>query len=162
MTILRLPGGGNGAHRERPGFRSILIPVNTAQGELPCDMLHMAARLGAERRASIALLAFTEIPLWEETDVELPALDERVLAMAKQARAVASRYGVGLRVAAPRTRNPSETILAEARRRRAELIVLGATGRRRAPAGVFGDNTARRVAQEAEVRTMFVQAPAAP
>jgi len=161
MTILRVPGGRNGAHGERLGFRSILIPVNTAQGELPCDMFHLAARLATERRASIELLTFTEIPLWEEMDVELPGLDQQVLEMAKQARAVASRYGVGLRVAAPRTRNPAQTILAEARRRHADLIVLGATGRRRAPAGVFGDDTARRVAHEAEAHTMFVQAPVA-
>ena len=86
MTILRVPGGRNGAHGERPGFRSILIPVNTALGELPCDLLHLAARLAAERRASIELLTFTEIPLWEEMDVELPGLDRQVLEMAKQGR----------------------------------------------------------------------------
>ena len=64
-------------------------------------MLHLAARLAAERRSAIVLLAFTEIPLWEEMDVELAGVDERVLEMAKTARAVTARYGVGLRVAAP-------------------------------------------------------------
>ena len=59
------------------GFRSILIPVNTALPELPCDMLDVAARLAAERRSAIVLMAFTEIPLWEEMDVELPDLEDR-------------------------------------------------------------------------------------
>src|SRR6478672_3876420 len=111
------------------GFRSILIPVNTALPELPCDMLDVAAYLATERRSSIVLLAFTEIPLWEEMDVELPGLDGHVDAMAKRARAIAARRGVGVHVTAPRTRDPADLILREAGRRKAQLIVLGATGR---------------------------------
>jgi nucleotide-binding universal stress UspA family protein len=143
------------------GFRSILIPVNTAQPELPCDMLDVAARLAAERRSAIVLLAFTEIPLWEELDVEMPELDERVQEMAKQARAVVMRYGVGVHVTAPRTRQPAELILAEAARRKAELIVLGATGRTRAGFdALLRDATTRRLSEEPGIRTMFIQSPA--
>jgi nucleotide-binding universal stress UspA family protein len=142
------------------GFRSILIPVNTALPELPCDMLDVAAQLAAERRSAIVLMAFTEIPLWEEMDVELPDLDQRVQAMAKRARAVVSRYGVGVHVTAPRTRQPAELILAEARRRKAQLIVLGATGRTRAGFdALLRDATTRRLSEEPGIRTMFVQSP---
>src|SRR5437660_11426274 len=101
-------------HREqagvRRGFSSILLPVNTALQELPCDMVDLAARLATERRSSIVLLAFTEIPLWEEMDVELPGLDGRVEAMAKRARAIAARRGVGVHVTAPRPREPADLI----------------------------------------------------
>ena len=151
-----------GHHRPRRGFSSILLPVNTAQPELPCDMLDLAARLATERRSAIVLLAFTEIPLWEEMDVELPEIDERVLQMAKQARAIAGRYGVGVHVIAPRTRGPADLILAEAQRRKAELIILGATGTgRSAISALLRDPVARRVAEERGLRTMFVKPPEA-
>jgi nucleotide-binding universal stress UspA family protein len=156
------------AHRTREhtqarrGFSSILLPVNTAQPELPWDMLDLAARLATERRSAIVLLAFTEVPLWEEMDVELPGVDEHVQEMAKQARAIAGRYGVGVHVIAPRTRQPAELVLAEARRRRAELIVLGATGHRGgAVAALLRDPVARRIADEPGLRTMFVKPPEA-
>ena len=145
------------------GFRSILIPVNTAQPELPCDMLDVAAYLATERRSSIVLLAFTEIPLWEEMDVELPGLDDHVHALATEARAIALRFGVGVHVTAPRTRHAADQILHEARRRKAELIVLGATGRARSDArALIDDGTIRRVSEEAGVRTLFVHAPCGP
>jgi nucleotide-binding universal stress UspA family protein len=144
--------------RPVPAFRSILIPVNTLQPELPADMIDVAAQLATERRASIVLLAFTEVPLGEEMDVEIDGLDQRVAEMAAQARALAARYGVGVHAVAPRTRQPTELILEEARRRRAELIVLGATGRTRASfKSVARDPTTRRLARDATLRTMFVQ-----
>ena len=160
---MALKGIRTGQHsRGRRGFSSILLPVNTAQPELPCDMLDLAARLATERRSAIVLLAFTEIPLWDEMDVELPEVDERVHEMAKQARAVAGRYGVGVHVIAPRTRGPAELILAEAKRRKSELIMLGATGPSRgAVNALLRDPVARRVAEQRGLRTMFVTPEAA-
>ena len=149
-------------HLITTGFRSILIPVNTAQPELPCDMLDVAAYLATERRSSIVLLAFTEIPLWEEMDVELPGLEDHVEAMAKQARAIAARRGVGVHVTAPRTRRPADLILREAQRRKAQLIVLGATGRARTSHQALArDAVTRRISDQASVPTMFIQAPVA-
>src|SRR3954463_6049960 len=68
MAFTRSDTANGTTHLITTGFRSILIPVNTAQPELPCDMLDVAAYLATERRSSIVLLAFTEIPLWEEVD----------------------------------------------------------------------------------------------
>jgi nucleotide-binding universal stress UspA family protein len=159
---LALPHRHRASHRPRPapGFRTILVPVNTLQPELPADMIDVSAQLATERRASIVLLAFTELPLGEDADVELPEVDGAIARMGAEARALAARYGVGVHVIAPRTRTPSDLILAEARRRRADLIVLGATGRSRATyASVARDPTTRRLAREASIRTMFVQPP---
>ncbi len=151
------------AERRQPrGFSSILLPVNTGEGELPSDMVDLAARLATERRSAIVLLAFTEIPLWEEMDVELPGLDDLVQDMAKQARAIAGRYGVGVHAIAPRTRQPADLILSEARRRKAELVMLGATGASRsAVAALLRDPVARRIAEQPGLRTMFVKPPLA-
>ncbi|HVI38188.1 MAG TPA: universal stress protein [Gaiellales bacterium] len=158
-----LPDTADGAaHLIATGFRSILIPVNTAQPELPCDMLDVAAYLATERRSSIVLLAFTEIPLWEEVDVELPGLERHVEAMARQARAIAARRGVGVAVTAPRTRRPADLILREAQRRKAQLIVLGATGPARTSHGTLAhDAVTRRISDQASVPTMFIRAPVA-
>jgi nucleotide-binding universal stress UspA family protein len=162
MAITPIRSNGRPADSVAAGFRSILLPVNTAMPELPTDMMNVAARLAAERRSSIVLMAFTEIPLWEEMDVEIPGLDAHVHEMAAEARSIAVRYGVGVHVTAPRTRHAAEQILQEARRRKTELIVLGATGRERADfRALLHDITARRVSEEAGVRTMFVHAPAA-
>lgn len=160
-----VPGrrGGDPDRAAAAGFHAIVVPVNTRQGQLPADILHLACRLAAERRAQIALLAFTDIPLWEEMDVDLPEAEETALRWAAEARALASRYGVGILVSHRRTRDPAELIVAEARRRRAQLILLGATGHRRDTyRALAGDTTTRRVLQQADVRTMFIQAePAA-
>jgi nucleotide-binding universal stress UspA family protein len=155
-----------GNDRDRPaaaGFHAIVVPVNTRQGQLPAAILHLACRLAAERRAQIVLLAFTDIPLWEDMDVDLPEAEEITLRWAAEARALASRYGVGIQVSHRRTRDPAELILAEARRRRAQLILLGATGHRRDTyRALAGDTTTRRVLQQADVCTMFIQSePAA-
>jgi len=89
MAFTRSETANGTSHLITTGFRSILIPVNTAQPELPRDMLDVAAYLATERRSSIVLLTFTEIPLWEEMDVELPGLEGHVETMARQARAIA-------------------------------------------------------------------------
>jgi nucleotide-binding universal stress UspA family protein len=141
----------------RVGYRSILIPVNVEEEALPWDMFDSAARLAAQHRAVIELLAFTEIPLSEEMDVELPGAGAHVERMAKDAALIGARYALHIRVAAPRTRDPAETILAEARRRHADLIMLGATGRRRNRAGFALDQVTRRVIAESPVRVMLVQ-----
>jgi nucleotide-binding universal stress UspA family protein len=144
------------------GFHSILVPLNTAQPELPCDIVDLAARLATERRSAIVVVAFTAVPLWEDVDVDLPEVDERVQEMARRARAIARRYGVGMHVIAPRTRRPAELILAEARRRKAELVVLGATGDARGSVGaLLRDPVTRRLAEQPGLRTMFVRPPEA-
>src|SRR5438067_7532714 len=110
MAIMPTRHQGGRAPVVAAGFRSILLPVNTSQPDLPADMMDVAAHLAAERRSLIVLMAFTEIPLWEEMDVELPGLDNHVQSMAGEARAIALRYGVGVHVTAPRTRRPAEQI----------------------------------------------------
>jgi nucleotide-binding universal stress UspA family protein len=95
-------------------------------------------------------------------DVELPDLEGHVEAMAKQARAIAARRGVGVHVTAPRTRQPADLILREAQRRKAQLIVLGATGRERTSHRALAhDAVTRRISDQASVPTMFIQAPIA-
>jgi basic amino acid/polyamine antiporter, APA family len=142
-------------------FRTILIPANTDLAEVPADAVEVAARLAAERRASVVLLAFTVIPLGEELDMELDDLDERVERLAAQARAIGESYGIRVHVSHLRTRDPAESILSEAARRNSQVILLGAAGlQQRRFRRVTHDGAVRRIVAEAGQRVMIIQ-PAA-
>lgn len=162
---LALPRPHRTWHRPRPvaGFRSILIPVNTCQPELPADMVSVSAQLAAERRASIVLLAFTEIPLGEEMDLEVEGLDETVERLAATGRAVGDRYGIRVLTTHLRTRDPAESILSEANRRDSQAILLGAAGLQRSSVRrVAYDHAVRRIVAEARQRVMIVRPEQAP
>jgi basic amino acid/polyamine antiporter, APA family len=152
---------GTRAPRIAVEFRTILIPANTDLAEVPADAVEVAARLAAERRASVVLLAFTVIPLGEELDMELDDLDERVERLAAQARAIGESYGIRVHVSHLRTRDPAESILSEAARRNSQVILLGAAGlQQRRFRRVTHDGAVRRIVAEAGQRVMIIQ-PAA-
>jgi basic amino acid/polyamine antiporter, APA family len=150
------------ATRTGPGveieFHTILIPANTAAKAIPTDLLDVAAQLAAERRASLVLMAFTEIPLGEEMDLEIDDLDETVERLAAAGRAVGDRYGIRVHTTHLRTRDPAASILAEANRRDSQMILLRSTGLRRADVRQVGyDHAVRRIVAEARQRVMIVR-----
>ena len=170
----RRRGLGLGEHASRPlpvapgtrapriavEFRTILIPANTDLADVPADAVEVAARLAAERRASVVLLAFTVIPLGEELDMELDHLEERVERLATQARTIGESYGIRVHVSHLRTRDPAEAILTEAARRNSQVILLGAAGlQQRRFRRVTHDGAVRRIVAEAEQRVMIIQPP---
>jgi APA family basic amino acid/polyamine antiporter len=129
-------------------FQTILIPVNTDQADLPADVVEVAAHLAAERRPSLVLLAFTQIPLSEEMDIEIDDLEANVERLAGQARAIGEQYGIRVHTTHLRTRDAADSILAEATRRDSQVILLRATGL---------DRVARRIVAEAKQRVMIIQ-----
>ena len=141
----RLPAAGSGIGVE---FQTILIPVSTDQADLPADVVEVAAHLAAERRPSLVLLAFTQIPLSEEMDIEIDDLEANVERLAAQARAIGEQYGIRIHTTHLRTRDPADSILAEATRRDSQVILLRATSL---------DRLARRIVSEATQRVMIVQ-----
>ena len=155
------------AARTGPGveveFQTMLIPVNTAAAGVPADLLDVAAQLAGERRASLVLLAFTEIPLGEEMDLEIDGLDETVERLAAAGRAVGDRYGIRVHTTHLRTRDAAESILAEAERRDTQVILLRAAGLQRADLRrVAYDHAVRRIVAEAGQRVMIVRPEQAP
>ncbi len=152
------------AHHIGPGieveFRTMLIPVSTDLPDIPSDVVADAACLAAERRSLIVLLAFTEIPLSEELDMEIDGLEQTVQRFAAQAEAIGERYGIRIHTTHLRTRDPAESILAEAGRRSSELILLGAEGLHRTTfRRIADDHVVRRIAAEAQQRVMIVSSP---
>jgi APA family basic amino acid/polyamine antiporter len=154
-------GHGERAPRIAVEFRTILIPANTDLADIPADAVEVAARLAAERRASVVLLAFTVIPLGEELDMELDDLQEHVDRLAQRARAIGEAYGIRVHVSHLRTRDPAEAILAEAARRNSQVILLGGDGlQQRRFRRVTHDGAVRRIVAEAEQRVMIIQSGA--
>jgi basic amino acid/polyamine antiporter, APA family len=150
-----LPHAGPGIEVE---FQTMLIPVNTDRSEIPADVVEFAAQLAAERRASLVLLAFTQIPLDEEMDMEIDDLDRNVERLAASGRTIGERYGVRVHTTHLRTRDPAESILAEATRRDSQVILLRATGLgRTALRRVAYDQIVRRIVAEAKQRVMIIR-----
>lgn len=150
------------AARRGPGveveFQTLLIPVNTAAATPPTDLVDVAAQLAAERRASLVVLAFTEIPLGEEMDMEIDDLDGVVERLAAAGRAIGKQYGIDVHTSHLRTRDPAESILAEATRRDSQVIVLRAGGLQRVDLRrVTYDHVVRRIVAEARQRVMIVR-----
>lgn len=139
-------------------FQTMLIPVNAPGAELPSDVVEVAVQLAAERRSSLVLFAFTEIPLGEEMDMEIDGLDASVERLAAAARAIGERYGIRIHTTHLRTRDAAEAILAEAARLESQVILLRANGleptaRRR----VAYDHVVRRVVADATQRVMIIR-----
>jgi hypothetical protein len=156
------PTPAEAAARRRPGlevqFQTLLIPVNTAAATSPADLVEVAAQLAAERRASLVVHAFTEISLGEEMDMDIDDLDGVVEGLAAAGRAIGERYGVHVHTSHIRTRDPAESILAEANRRHSQVIVLRAGGLQRVDLRrVTDDHVVRRIVAEARQRVMIVR-----
>jgi APA family basic amino acid/polyamine antiporter len=104
-------------------FRAIVVPVvRSAESE---EALVAAARLAADRRATVAIVTVIEVPLelpldGEMLDAELEAND-----LLDEARALVESYGVRVVTRLLRARRAGPAIVEDAAGRDAELIVMG-------------------------------------
>jgi APA family basic amino acid/polyamine antiporter len=117
-------------------YRSIVVPVTRSPESE--EALVAAARLAAERRATIAIVHVLEVPLSLPLNAALPEEEEAANELLDEARALVESYGVRAVVRLARARRAGPAIVEEAVRRNAELIIVGAPRRlgRRGP--VFG------------------------
>jgi len=134
-------------------YRRIVVPI--VPGRPSDDALDVACRLAAERGARVVALTVLEVPLELPLDAELPDDERQANDELDEAVAVGETYGVRVTARLVRGRSASAEIVREAKRRGAEIIVLGSprkdlTSRRR---GVFG-STVDRVMRNAPCRVM--------
>jgi APA family basic amino acid/polyamine antiporter len=109
-------------------YRTILVPVSRSlESE---EALVAAARLAAERGARIAVVRVLEIPLELPLDADMPEDAEEADVLLDEARALVESYGVRAVPRLLRARRAGPAIVEEARRRNAELVVVGASRRR--------------------------------
>ena len=134
-------------------YRTIIVPVvRTGESE---EALVAAARLAAERGATVAVLHVVEVPLSLPLDARLHGEEDQAEALLDDAQALVETYGVRAVTRLLRARRAGPAIVEEARRRHAELVVLGAprraiSGRRR----LFG-KTVDYVLREAPCRVLI-------
>ena len=118
-------------------FRSIVVPVvRSAESE---EALVAAARLAADRRATVAIVTVVEVPLDLPLDAELPSVEREANDLLDEARAFVESYGVRVVTRLLRARRAGPAIVEDAAARDAELLVIG--GKRRLARGrhpIFG------------------------
>jgi basic amino acid/polyamine antiporter, APA family len=135
-------------------YRTIVVPVKrTGESE---EALVAAARLAAERGATVVVVHVTEVPLSLPVDATLGAEESEAEQLLDDAQALVESYGVRAVTRLLRARRAGPAIVDDARRRNAELVVLGAprhaiAGRRR----LFG-GTVDYVLREAPSRVLVV------
>ena len=134
-------------------YRRIVVPI--LPGRPSDDALDVACRLAAERGARVVALTVVEVPRELPLDAELPEQERIANDELDEAIAIGETYGVRVVGRLVRGRSASTEIVREARRRDAEIIVLGSArkslvARRR---GVFG-TTVDRVMRQAPCRVM--------
>ncbi len=133
-------------------YRTIVVPVKrTGESE---EALVAAARLAAQRGATVVVVHVIEVPLSLPLDVRLPEVQDVAEALLDDAQALVESYGVRAVTRLLRARKAGPAIVEEARRRNAELVLLGAP--RQAVAGrraLFG-GTVDYVLREAPCRVL--------
>jgi APA family basic amino acid/polyamine antiporter len=130
-------------------YRSILVPIVT--GPQSREAVELAARLAAERAATIVLLRVIVVPLELPLDADLHHQMRLADELLDEAAAVASPYGVRIVERIVRARQAGRAIVEEAERRGSQIIVLGAP--RSSHKAIFG-HTVDYVLKHAPCRVM--------
>jgi basic amino acid/polyamine antiporter, APA family len=133
-------------------YRTIVVPV--VRSEESEEALVAAARLAAERRATVAILHVIEVPLDLPLDVELPDVEEEANEVLDNASAFVESYGVRTVARVLRARAAGPAIVEEADRRNAELIIMGAPRVRPGRGRIFG-STVDYVLKHAPTRVLI-------
>jgi len=130
-------------------YRTILVPI--VSGPASHEPIDLAARLAAERGATIVALRVIVVPLDQPLGIELRHEEDEADELLDEARLAAAAYGVRTIDRVVRARNAGREIVDEAARRQAEMVILGAPrGRHRE---IFG-KTVDFVLKNAPCRVM--------
>jgi len=135
-------------------YRSIIVPVvRSAASE---EALVSAARLAAERRATVAIVHVIEIPMDLPLTADLPERARAGHELLDDARALVESFGVRAVTRLERARSAGPAIVADAVARGAELIVLGAPRRGLGPRAPLFGRTTRYVLAHSPCRVLLV------
>ena len=104
-------------------YRTILVPI--VEGDQATEAMHMACRLAGERRTSIAAVRVIVVPMEQPLDTLVPEQEELADRLLDGAHDIGELYGVRVVERLVRARHAGRAIVDEARRRNAEIIVLG-------------------------------------
>ena len=117
-------------------YRTIVVPV--IRSNETEEALVAAARLAADRGSTVAVVNVIEVPLDLPLDVRLPDAEDEANDILDNSAAIVESYGVRAVARLLRGRAAGPEIVAEAERRNAELVILGARRGRTARGRIFG------------------------
>jgi APA family basic amino acid/polyamine antiporter len=139
-----------------PEIGRILVPMKI--GLIGEEMLATAIKLAQERGSSVEALHVIKVPLDAPLDFELEQAEERAAESLEEARALGADNGVEVVGETVRARSIGDAIVSEARRRDADLIVLGSAPRWRRQSRFFSP-TVEYVLRRAPCEVLVVAFP---
>ncbi len=139
-----------------PDIGRILVPMKI--GQIGEEMLATAIKLAQERGSSVEALHVIRVPLDAPLDFALAQAEERAAESLEEARALGAENGVEVVGETVRARSIGEAIVHEARRRDADLIVLGSAPRWRRQSRFFSP-TVEYVLRRAPCEVLVVAFP---
>jgi basic amino acid/polyamine antiporter, APA family len=137
-------------------YRSILLPLT--KHRVADEMTATALRLAAESGTKLVALYPIPVPMNLPLSAPMEAESRDAERELGEAAALGREYGVYVIPRIVRTRNVGQAIVDEARRRHAEIIVLGAEQRKRGGERMFG-RVIDYVLRNAECRVMVGTQP---
>jgi len=135
---------------------SILVPMKL--GLIGEEMVATAVKLAQERGAKVEALHVIRVPLDRSLESELGGEDERAELSLDEARLLGEDHGVLVEIETVRARSIGEAIVDEAKRRGADLIVLGSAPRWRRQSRFFSP-TVDFVLRQAPCEVLIVAFP---
>jgi APA family basic amino acid/polyamine antiporter len=139
-----------------PELSRILVPMKI--GLIGEEMLATAVKLAQERGSAVEALHVIRVPLDKPLDAELAVEEGRAAESLDEAKLLGEERGVEVIGETVRARSIGEAIVEEARRRDADLIVLGSAPRWRRQSRFFSP-TVEYVLQKAPCEVLVVAFP---
>jgi APA family basic amino acid/polyamine antiporter len=137
-------------------FSSILVPMKL--GAIGEEMVATAVKLAQDRGALVEALYVIRVPLDQPLEAELDEQEEAAAASLAEARLLGADHGVEVDVETVRARSIGDAIVAEARRRDTDLIVVGSAPRWRRQSRFFSP-TVEYVLRKAPCEVLVVAFP---
>ena len=110
-------------------YNQLLVPI--VGSRITDEMMVLACQLATEKQSAVDALYVIEVPFNLPLDASLPAEREKAKVLLDQAAVVADQFGVTMTPIVVTARAAGRAIVDEAKERRSEVIILGATRRRR-------------------------------
>jgi basic amino acid/polyamine antiporter, APA family len=139
-----------------PELSRILVPMKV--GQIGEEMLATAIKLAQERGSFVEALHVIRVPLDAPLEQPVEAAEQRAAESLEEARALGAENGVEVVGETVRARSIGEAIVEEARRRDADLIVLGSAPRWRRQSRFFSP-TVEYVLRRAPCEVLVVAFP---
>jgi APA family basic amino acid/polyamine antiporter len=117
-------------------YDQLLVPI--VGSRITDEMMVLACQLATEKQSAVDALYVIEVPFNLPLDARLPAEREKAKAVLEQAAVVADQFGVTMTPIVVTARAAGRAIVDEAKERRSEVIILGATRKRRFSERAFG------------------------